>query len=269
MTVYKINRIFDVQDADQNDTDQFGLCWTPQAGNCSGVTNWIELGDAEKELWRRVNTGIDSFSITEKEKYAVRNIPGGIFYAIGNDSSPWRWPSIGIGSKSFLDGEYNRVNIIDFHKGFYNIETIPVLTSYDHLSVETHPHLFLRTYATNKLGKTYDTKAGIVYQPIWSPSGRNHAKGNITGMWAKAKYIGEKIGDIVLPPPPPPDEDTFPYNVVVRVSKTVLRQKPNISSSKIDSPALKGQTFTISEEINGWGYTGKRGWIILSDTNRV
>ena len=55
MTLRKVRRIFDVQGGAGNDTDQFGVCRTPNSGNCSGIEGWFWIGKPETDLWRRIN----------------------------------------------------------------------------------------------------------------------------------------------------------------------------------------------------------------------
>jgi len=121
MTLIKLRRLFDVQDEDQNDADQIGLCWKPQAGNCSGVTNWIELGPAEIALIKRLNPAQGGFTTEEKIHWAVWERPGGIYFAEDRDRAPWRWPSIVMGSKSAKPGEFNTVNSLSVQRGYHKI----------------------------------------------------------------------------------------------------------------------------------------------------
>ena len=273
MTDYMLKRLFDVQDADQTDTDQIGLCWTPQAGNCSGVTNWIELGQKEIDLIKRLNPGDSIASAEEKIHWAVWERTGGIYFAEDRERAPWRWPSIVMGSKSSLPGEFNRIETLEIHKGYHRIATIPVLGSYAHISLATHPHLIHRVYVTNARGVTYDTPKGPFYMPLFSPEGRRHAKGNLSGMWLRGKYVGGEVaGEDVPPvdppvdPPPPPAEN---YEVIVIAAKTTLRQQPKATSSKIDPVGRRGERFTVVDVVNDWGLTGGRGWIWLADTRRA
>lgn len=266
MTRYMLRRLYDVQDADQDDTDQIGLCWTPQAGNCSGVTNWIELGQAEIDLVRRLNPGDDIATAEEKIHWAVWERAGGIYYAEDRERAPWRWPSIVMGSKSAMLDECNQVNVLVIERGYYKIETIPSLPNYDHIGLETHPHLIHRVYVTNTRGVTYDTPKGPFYMPLFSPVGRRHAKGNVSGMWLRGKYVGVRIGNDDPPVEPPPPADGF---AVVTVRPTVLRQQPKSTSAKIDPRAGSGEAFFVREQVNGWGYTGPRGWVWLADVRKV
>jgi hypothetical protein len=68
------------------------------------------------------------------------------------------------------------------------------------------------------------------------------------------------------PPPPPPDPNTYS---VVCLRRTVLRQRPEADSPKIDPVAQEGGVFMIYQEVNGWGYTGVRGWVLLTDVMRL
>lgn len=275
MTDYMLKRLFDVQDEDQDDTDQIGLCWTAQAGNCSGVSNWIELGQKEIDLIKRLNPGDAIASAEEKIHWAVWERAGGIYYAEDRERAPWRWPSIVMGSKSSLPGEFNRVSTIEIRKGYHRIETIPVLGSYAHISLATHPHLIHRVWVTNSKGITYDTPKGPFYMPLFSPEGRRHAKGNISGMWLRGQYVAGEVGDVppvvdppVEPPvePPPPPAGTF--EVIVTVPKTPLRQAPKSNSAKMHT-GRRGDRFEVSDVVNDWGYTGLLGWIWLADTRRA
>ena len=190
----KMKRLFDVQDEDQDDTDQIGVCWTKNAGNCSGVQNWFWLDDpAERALIERVNTGIDSVSWQEKKRWAVWERPGGIYYSLDRDTEPWKDTSLVFGSKSNLPGEFNQVRVVQSGNAYTGIETIPVLPNYDHLSVDTHPWLFHRIWVTNSRGITYDTPKGIFWKPLFSPIGRIRSKGDITGFWVRERYLGDEI----------------------------------------------------------------------------
>jgi hypothetical protein len=193
----KMLRLFDVEGTnDQGDTDQIGVCWTQNAGNCSGIQNFFWLDDQrERELVRRVNTGIDAIPWTEKLHWAVWDKAGGIYRADQrNDMTiPWKDTSLVMGSRSALAGEYNQVSVLQTAGGYTDIETIPVLDSYDHLSVATHPWLFHRIYVTNAIGKTFETPHGIFYKPLFSPIGRRRAAGDITGFWVRNQFLGESI----------------------------------------------------------------------------
>jgi hypothetical protein len=193
----KMLRLFDVEGPNnQGDTDQIGVCWTQNAGNCSGIQNFFWLDDQrERELVRRVNTGIDAIPWTEKLHWAVWDKAGGIYRADQrNDMTiPWKDTSLVMGSRSALAGEYNQVSVLQAVGGYTDIETIPVLDSYDHLSVATHPWLFHRVYVTNAIGKTFETPHGIFYKPLFSPIGRRRAAGDITGFWVRNQFLGESI----------------------------------------------------------------------------
>jgi len=67
-------------------------------------------------------------------------------------------------------------------------------------------------------------------------------------------------------PPAPPAEQ--PYNVIA-LRRTVLRQQPRESSGQIAPAAIAGELFTVYTQQNGWGYTGQRGWIWLSDVRKA
>ena len=266
MTYHMMQRLYSVQDADQNDTDQIGLCWTPQAGNCSGVTNWIELGPVEIELVKRLNPPSGGFTTEQKIQWAVWERAGGIYFAEDRTRSPWRWPSIVMGSKSFVDGQYNSVCVLEDNGGYSRIETIPVLASYDHITLESHPHLIHRVYVTNAKGITYDTPKGPFFMPLFSPEGRRHAKGNISGMWLRNKYTAW----VVENPVPPLDMTKADGMAVIATKRTVLRQGPRETAPKIDPAAQPGERFVVSDQVNGWGYTGRRrGWILLADTRKA
>ena len=261
MPFHKMLRTFDVQESDQDDTDQIGLCWTPQLGNCSGVTNWIELGEAEIELVKRLNPPSGGFSTEEKIQWAVWERAGGIYFAEDRKKAPWRWPSIVMGSKSAKDGEYNTVNVYFGQKGYLKIETIPVMASYEHITLESHPHLVHRVFVTNARGITYDTPKGMFFMPLFSPEGRRHAKGNVSGMWLRERYAGEAV----LAPVPPLGGATVNALKVVTLRRTVLRQGPRASSPKIDPVAMAGERMSVMEQVNGWGNTGRRGWVWMGD----
>jgi hypothetical protein len=191
----KLLRLWDVEGPNpQGDTDQEGVCWTRQAGNCSGVQNFYWLDDPrERELIRRVNTGIDDIPWDEKLHWAVWDVAGGLYRAEQRMRMdiPWKDTSLVMGSKSALAGEYNQVRVLSDIDGYTDIETIPVLNSYDHLSVATHPHLFHRVYVTNLKGVTYDTPHGIFYKPLFDPRGRRRAAGNITGFYVRNRFLGD------------------------------------------------------------------------------
>jgi hypothetical protein len=272
MTLRKMRRLFDVQDADQNDTDQIGLCWTPQVGNCSGVTNWIELGQPEIDLIKRLNPGDSVATLEEKIHWAVWERIGGLYYAADRTRPPWRWPSIVMGSKSDRAGEFNQVNVLAVERGYHKIETIPILPNYDHIRLATHPHLIHRVYVTNVRGITYDTPKGAFYMPIFSPINRRHARGNVSGMWLRGKYVGDIVTTVEPPPVEPPAEPppfVYPYAIEV-LRRSVVRQRPNASSAKIEPVAEPGWLCLVYAEINGWGdIGGGQKWIWLQDTRRL
>lgn len=274
MTPRKLRRLFDVQDVDQDDSDQVGVCWTPNLGNCSGVTNWIELEQPEINLIKRLNPGDSIATLEEKIHWAVWERAGGIYYAVDRDRSPWRWPSIVMGSKSELAGEFNQVNVLLVEKGYHKIETIPVLPNYDHISLATHPHLIHRVYVTNTRGITYDTPKGPFYMPLFSPINRRHAKGNISGMWLRGKHVGDVVTGTEIPPEEPPVEPpppaAFPYQVMV-MRRSVVRQQPRPNGNKLDPVAQPGWICAVVAEVNGWGDIGGNGqkWILLADTRKV
>ena len=194
-TFRKMLRLWDVEGPNkQGDTDQIGCCWTRNAGNCSGVANSFWLNDPkERELIRRVNTGIDAISWEKKLHWAVWSTAGGLYRADQRDRMdlPWKDTSLVMGSRSALPGEFNQVRVLRSLEGYTDIETIPVLDSYDHLSVATHPWLFHRVYVTNFIGKTYDTPQGIFYKPLFSPIGRQRATGDIDGFWVRERFLGD------------------------------------------------------------------------------
>lgn len=260
MTFHQMRRLFDVQDADQNDTDQIGLCWTPQAGNCSGVTNWIELGEAEIELIKRLNPPSGGFSTEEKIQWAVWERAGGIYYAVDRKKAPWRWPSIVMGSKSAKSGEYNSVHSLFVQKGYHKIETIPSMPNYDHITLESHPYLIHRVFVTNTKAITYDTPKGIFFMPLFSPEGRRHAKGTVSGMWLRGQYTGW----VVDPPMPPIGGQTVNALQVKTLRRTVLRQGPRETASQTHV-AQRGETFYVTDQIRNWGYTGRLGWVWMAD----
>lgn len=193
----KMLRLFDVEGPNtQGDTDQIGCCWTRQDGNCSGVSNFFWLDNQkERDLIRRVNTGIDGVSWEAKLHWAVWDKAGGIYRADTRDNMliPWKDTSLVFGSKSSANGEYNSVKVLSNVSGYTDIETIPVLDNYDHLSVETHPWLFHRIYVTNYIGKTYDAPKGIFYKPLFSPVGRRRAAGNVDGYFVREQFLGEYV----------------------------------------------------------------------------
>jgi hypothetical protein len=193
----KMRRLDDVDGHDnQMDTDQIGVCWTRQAGNCSGVSNFFWLDDPrERELIRRVNLYVDDVPWIHKLHWAVWDIAGGLYRAAEriNMIIPWKDTSLVMGSRSARAGEFNQVKIFQDVDGYTDIETIPVLSSYDHLSVATHPWLFQRVYCTNNAGITYDTPKGIFWKPLFSPIGRRRAAGDITGFWVRNRYLGESV----------------------------------------------------------------------------
>ena len=261
MSFQQMRRLFDVQDADQNDTDQIGLCWTPQAGNCSGVTNWIELGEEEIALVKRLNPPSGGFSTEEKIQWAVWERAGGLYFAEDRRRAPWRWPSIVMGSKSAKAGEYNSVRSIFVQKGYHKIDVIPVLASYDHIALESHPYLVHRVFVTNTRGITYDTPKGPFFMPLFSPEGRRHAKGMVSGMWLRGQYVGDEVET----PAPPLAEGSVSGLRVTVLRRTVLRQRPSMTSAKIDPVAQGGESLMVLEQVNGWGNTGKRGWVWMGD----
>jgi hypothetical protein len=264
MTYAILKRLWEVEKGPgQDDLDQFGLCWTPQDGNCSGVTNWIALDSPEKVHWRMVNTGVDGYSITEKEQYAVHENPGFMFYAKDGKNGLWRWPSILIGSMAYEPGKQNIVKIVDEDKGYYNIETIPVVDDLSLYSPMTHPWLYIVSYATNKKNVTHYTKAGLIYQPLWSPFGRVRANGNCTGMWLRRQYVHSFLSE--LPPYVPPKPSNEFWVTVLR--RSVLRCSPNKSAKKSGYVAHEGEALFVSELSGEWGLT-LRGWVQMKDTVR-
>ena len=260
MPFHKMLRTFDVQESDQDDTDQIGLCWTPQLGNCSGVTNWIELGEAEIALVKRLNPSSGGFSTEEKIQWAVWERAGGLYFAEDRRKAPWRWPSIVMGSKSAKSGEYNSVHSLFVQKGYHKIETIPVLPNYDHITLESHPYLVHRVFVTNAKGITYDTPKGIFFMPLFSPEGRRHAKGTVSGMWLRGPYVGDEVES----PVPPTGGQTVNALRVKTLRRTVLRQGPRAISPKL-YVAMAGEPFGVVDQVNGWGDTGKRGWVWMGD----
>jgi hypothetical protein len=222
--------VLDVQTVDTDDIDQMGCAFSPVAGNFSGVTNWIELNTTEIDLIKRVNTGLDGFSIAEKLKYACPSYIGAVWQYMTPTplAPPWRAWNIVIGSRVPYGSDWNVVKVLGkSSNGYFYIEGIPAGADLSMYSKETHPWLFHRINVSdpNRVYST-DTPKGKMYLPIFSPVGRRHATGDIiaTGIWIKPEYLYSKITEA------PPME--VPFDVKVTGVPSLLGPKPlNIRES--------------------------------------
>lgn len=253
MTLYKVAGFLP---DNQNDTNQWPIDPSSRPASHGGAAYQIKLGQAEIDLIKRVNPGNAEHSAEQAWKWACHEGAG--FLYIGNwRSAPWKWPMVIMGSGA---DKVNIVNVIGSERGKRRIEMIPVLANYDHLSPQNHPHLFHRVVVTNRTGD-WDSPVGIFWVPLFSAVGRPHPRGELTGAWIRSAYVG----DVFTGQPPEPPVETPPaLNTVIALRRTVLRQGPSESKSKM-SVANTGDKFTILEIRNGWGLT-VRGWISLDDT---
>ena len=58
------------------------------------------------------------------------------------------------------------------------------------------------------------------------------------------------------------------YTVKTNVKLLAIRKEPKITSDMIEV-AVEGETLTISNEKDGWGYVEARGWVNLSFVSRI
>ena len=245
------------------DTNQWPINPSSRVSAPGGAQYPITIGAAEIELIKRENPFDGIYTADEKIQWAVRNQVGGIYYTpIYNDPPPWDWPAVIMGSKS--NTEYNQVKTFESEKGKTRIDTIPKLDTYDSISRISHPWLFHRVWVTNRNG-CYDSPKGVFWMPLFDAFNRRHPIGELTGMWIKNEYLGSEVSGGVTPPPPPPPPPQTGYKVMA-IRRTVLRQQPKKTSAKIDPVATIGEVFNTYDEVMGWGYTGERGWILLTDT---
>ena len=253
MTLYKIARFYP---DNQSDTNQEPIDPSSRPASHGGAAYQIKLGQAEIDLIKRVNPGNAEHTAEQVWKWACHEEAG--FLYVGDwHTAPWKWPMVIMGSGEV---KVNIVNVIGSERGKRKIETIPALANYDHLSPQTHPHLFHRVVVTNRTGD-WDSPVGIFWMPLFSAIGRPHPRGELTGAWIRSAYVGDVFTG---QPPEPPVEPPPATNVVIVLRRTVLRQGPSEASRKMDV-AFTGDKFTIIEVRNGWGLTVK-GWIDLDDT---
>lgn len=279
--LWRLKSVVYVQTSDQNDIDQMGCGFSPTVGGFSGVTNWIELNQPEINLIKRVNTGLDSFSLSAKLQYACKSIIGYVWQYMTTTpfAPPWRAWNIVIGSRLPYGSDWNIVKVLGrSSNGYLYIEGIPVGTDLTLLNRETHPWLFHRINASDP-NKTYsvDTPKGVMILPIFSPIGRRHAAGEIvaTGIWIKPEYLHSKIEEV--PPMTAPFEvkvigvPKYYLGILTGYNDLNIREGPtmfNLGQVGYLKPFTKSQTKVEILELvaNAEGYFGKLGknmWIAL------
>ena len=243
----------------QTDTNQWPIDPSERPASHGGAGYMITLGQAEIDLIKRVNSDDPAYPWERKKQWCCHEEPGYLYVGNPDAESGWRWPMIVMGSGGVKQEKYNVVNVLDAKRGKRKIESIPVLDNYDHLSPRTHPHLFHRVIVTNPRGD-WDSPVGVFWMPLFSPYGRKHPKGELTGSWIRSAYVGEPVGPVDVEPPP------ATHKVIV-LRRTVLRQGPSDGTAKL-STANTGEVMTILEVRNGWGLT-VRGWLNLEDAKSV
>jgi len=239
---------------DNPDTNQWPIDPSSRPAAHGGAGYMITLGALEIDLIRRVNSSDPDFTWERKKQWACHENAGYLY--VGNkDGNSWKWPMVIMGSGGINKQKYNVVDVTTSERGKRKINAIPVLMSYDHLSPETHPHLFHRVITTNNSGD-WDTPVGVFYMPLFSAQGRRHPRGELTGAWIRSAYVGDALD---TPPVDPPSE-----NQVIVIRRTVLRQGPSAGTNKL-GVAKAGEVLIVLQTVNGWGLT-TRGYVNLQDT---
>lgn len=254
MTLYKVARF--LPDG-QSDTNQWPIDPSSRPASHGGAAYQIKLGQAEIDLIKRVNPGNAENSAEQVWKWACHEEAG--FLYIGNwRSAPWKWPMVIMGSGEV---KINIVNIIGSERGKRKIEMIPVLANYDHLSPQTHPHLFHRVVVTNRTGD-WDSPVGIFWMPLFSAQGRAHPKGELTGAWIRSAYVGDVFTE---QPPEPPVEPPSQFKTVVAKRRTPYRQRPSAGSPSMGVVLLANKSDLAFEfSPSGWAHCAK-GWLDPQD----
>jgi len=251
----------------RGDLDQFGACFTPNPGNCSGVTNWMRIqpGTKERALYYRCNPDSGGYTTARKFQWAIREIPGGAIFAPNGEAGVWQIPSIFMASKGYAPGLWNVIKVVEEIAGYKRAECIPT-ELLDVVTYQTHPYYFMNAYNTNQRGQTSEPVGGFRI-PYFNPATLEH-HGEFTGFWIKNSALKMRVSlDEIVPPV----EVVRPIGFeVIATKRTVMRQGPRATAVKIDPDAQEGERFWISDQINGWGYTGKRrGWILMADTRKA
>ena len=255
-------------DSRKGDLDQFGACFTPNPGNCSGVINWMKIqpGSRERALYYRCNPDSNGYTTARKFQWGIREIPGGAIYAPNGDDGVWQIPTIFMASKGYLPGLWNVIKVVEEIPGYKRAECIP-LELLDVVTYQTHPFYFMNAFSTNLRGQTSIPVGGFRI-PFFNLATLEH-HGNYTGSWIKngALKMQVTLSEII----PPVEIETGPAGFpVIATKRTVLRQGPRETAPKIDPAAQPGERFVVSDQVNGWGYTGRRrGWILLADTRKA